>query len=386
MKIDMSSMVMAARHTAQQKWSFNESVRASISTRRQAVPASTTQAATAQAAAPITSDAALTAPKASPPQSAEATAIQKGVDAANQDPILQVIRAMIAILTGEDVKVFDASALSSEAPLTTAAPTEATEQSTAANSGNSQAAPQSTAANNTGNTGNSQTAQQSAVAGSLEYTRTESYTETEQTRFAASGVVRTTDGKEINFSFAIDMTRRYHEETSTSVRVGNTRKTQDPLVINFGGTATQLTSQRFKFDLNADGKSENINFATQGSGFLAFDRNGDGKINDGSELFGTQSGNGFADLALLDADHNGWIDENDPAYLQLRVWSKDASGNDQLSTLKQTDVGALSVAQVATPFSIKNERNELQGQIQGSGVFLSESGKVGTLQQVDLTI
>lgn len=47
-----------------------------------------------------------------------------------------------------------------------------------------------------------------------------------------------------------------------------------------------MTSQRFKFDLNADGQNEDINFATNGSGYLALDRNGDGRINNGSELFG----------------------------------------------------------------------------------------------------
>ncbi len=37
----------------------------------------------------------------------------------------------------------------------------------------------------------------------------------------------------------------------------------------------------------------NIAFATGNSGFLAFDKNADGMINDGSELFGPESGNGF---------------------------------------------------------------------------------------------
>ena len=55
--------------------------------------------------------------------------------------------------------------------------------------------------------------------------------------------------------------------------------------------------------------------------FLALDLNGDGRINNGSELFGALSGNGFADLAQYDSDANGWIDENDEIFQRLKVWS-----------------------------------------------------------------
>ncbi len=88
----------------------------------------------------------------------------------------------------------------------------------------------------------------------------------------------------------------------------------------------------------------------------------------------------------LDSDNNGWIDENDAAFSELRVWTKDSSGKDQLSTLKQSKVGALNVASIATPFDIKDSSNALQGQIRASGIFLQEDGKAGTLQQIDLTV
>lgn len=57
----------------------------------------------------------------------------------------------------------------------------------------------------------------------------------------------------------------------------------------------------------------------RGSGFLALDRNQNGVVDDGSELFGTQSGDGFAHLALYDQDSNGWIDANDPVFDKLRI-------------------------------------------------------------------
>ena len=182
------------------------------------------------------------------------------------------------------------------------------------------------------------------------------------------------------------MARSYQEESDVGINRGDARQKKDPLVLNFGGNSAQLTNQRFKFDLNSDGQTENINFVAGGSGFLAFDRNGDGKINNGTELFGAGSGNGFAELAKLDSDHNGWIDENDAAYDQLSVWIKDSAGKDQLATLHQANVGALSLRNVETPFDLKDRSNALLGQIRSSGIFLQEDGKAGTMQQVDLTV
>jgi len=291
----------------------------------------------------------------------QAKAIADSIDAIENSPMLRLIRAMVAMMTGKEVNVFDARTMQLDSSAPATPPPAQPPQAQAL------AVPQP------------------AGAG-VEYTHHESYSESEQTSFAATGVVRTSDGQEINFSLSLSMARSYHEESTTSITIGNTRKTQDPLVLNFDGVAAQLTSQRFKFDLNSDGHSENINFVAGGSGFLALDRNGDGQINNGAELFGATSGNGFAELAALDDDHNGWIDENDAEYAQLRVWTKDASGHDQLSTLKQANVGALSLASVATPFDLKDSTNALQGQIRASGIFLQEDGQAGTLQQIDLAV
>ena len=205
--------------------------------------------------------------------------------------------------------------------------------------------------------------------------------------FSAAGVIRTADGQEIRFDLSLSLQRTFSFDSETSLKLGDAaRQKKDPLILNFAGPAAQLTSQRFTFDLNADGKSEQIHFATGGSGFLALDRNGNGKIDNGSELFGAHSGNGFADLAGLDSDGNGWIDENDPAYAQLRVLNKSADGQDRLSTLAAAGVGAIALNHVGTPFDLYAAQHDLQGQIRSSGVFLREDGTAGTVQQVDLTV
>jgi len=219
----------------------------------------------------------------------------------------------------------------------------------------------------------------------VEYDRHETVHESEQTSFAAQGVIKTSDGKEIQFSLSAEMTREFSQETNVSIRKGDGVK-KDPLVINFNGTAAQLTDTKFSFDLNSDGTAEKMPFVGAGSGFLALDKNGNGVIDNGSELFGTQSGNGFADLTAYDSDGNHWIDENDAVYSKLKIWSKDAAGKDTLSTLAQRNVGALYLGNVATPFDLKNSASDLQGQVRSSGIYLHENGSAGTLQQVDLVV
>ncbi len=218
----------------------------------------------------------------------------------------------------------------------------------------------------------------------LVYDYYESHYESETTSFSTQGVVHTADGREIDISVELNMSREFYSEQSLSLRAGDALK--DPLVINFSGTAAELTERSFSFDIDADGTSDQIAFVGPGSGFLALDRNGDGEINDGSELFGPESGNGFADLAEYDLDGNNWIDENDSIYDRLRIWSKDESGNDQLVALGQRGVGAIYLGHIDTPFLLKNAVNDTLGAVRDSGVFLEEDGGVGTIQQLDLVV
>jgi hypothetical protein len=133
------------------------------------------------------------------------------------------------------------------------------------------------------------------------------YRESEQTSFTAGGVIKTADGKEIEFSIDLNLSREFASDKVTILE----QKLSDPLVINFDGPAAELTGTKFSFDLDNDGTLDQISFLKSGSGFLALHQNQDGVINNGSELFGAGTGNGFADLLKYDSDQNGWIDEND---------------------------------------------------------------------------
>lgn len=224
-----------------------------------------------------------------------------------------------------------------------------------------------------------------ATAVGMRYDKTVTHSESEQLHFEAQGEVQTADGQKISFQISLDMQRSYSSSASTHFQIGQAPK--DPLVINYPGRATELTDTKFDFDLDGDGNKEKISFVKPGSGFLVFDRNNDGKANDGKELFGTKTGNGFAELAELDMDKNGWIDENDPAFSQLKLWTKDEAGKDHMQGLLAANIGAIATQSTATLFKFKDANNVEQGVMRAAGVYLQEDGKgAGTVGQVDLMV
>lgn len=213
------------------------------------------------------------------------------------------------------------------------------------------------------------------------------YEERETTKFTTQGTVKCADGREISFNLNMEMSRSFQEYYEENVSYTNISASMcDPLVINLDGNIAGLSDQTFLFDLDGDGREDKINRLKPGSGFLALDKNGDGMINDGSELFGTRSGNGFADLAAYDTDHNGFIDEGDEIWDKLKIWVTDEDGNEHLYSLAEKGVGAICLQNAATDFTVKGENNQTNGCIRRSGFFLYENGNAGTVQHVDLAL
>jgi hypothetical protein len=208
--------------------------------------------------------------------------------------------------------------------------------------------------------------------------------ESETMNFQASGVVQTADGREIDLQIDLSMSREFYESTEVHLRAGDALT--DPLVINFDGTAAELGDEKLQLDIDLDGSVDQVAWVTPGSGMLALDRDGNGTVTDGSELFGPASGNGFAELAAHDEDGNGWIDEGDSVFDRLRVWTRDTEGQEKLLALGQTGVGAIYLGHVASPFAIKDDQNQLQAQVRATGLVLFESGLAGTVQQLDLAL
>lgn len=211
------------------------------------------------------------------------------------------------------------------------------------------------------------------------------FSEKEVTSFSTVGTVKTADGRDICFNLNLEMSREFTQ----TMGMDYTRKTfcVDPLVINLEGSPASFSDQTFFFDLDGDGEKEELAQLSAGSGFLALDKNHDGVINDGSELFGTKSGDGFKDLAEYDEDGNGWIDENDSVFKDLKIWTKDEDGRERLAAIGAAGIGAIYLGKAATEFSLnKQENNETQGIVQSTGIYLMESGEAGTIQHVDLVI
>jgi len=221
-----------------------------------------------------------------------------------------------------------------------------------------------------------QPASQQPQGWGIHYTYHELNYEKETVNFSAAGNITTADGREINFATELEMSKETLEELNVEYKAGDALI--DPLALNFDGKGIGLSSEKIEFDLNSDGNSENISFLEKGSGFLVLDKNQNGMVDDGSELFGPSTNNGFLELKAYDYDQNDWIDENDAIYFQLNLWTKDENGGDQLSSLKDYDVGAIYLNSARTNFDLE------EGQLRESGIYLRKNGQVNYIQEVDL--
>ncbi len=209
--------------------------------------------------------------------------------------------------------------------------------------------------------------------------------ESEEVSFRAAGCAMTEDGRSIEFDLSLVMSSMFVQATRMSIpSIGSAL--MDPLVVNVGRAVTEVADQTFRFDLDADGEEEDVTALKKGCGFLALDKNGDGVINDGSELFGTKSGDGFGDLREYDLDGNGWIDENDEVFSRLRVWYKNGDGEEELVDLKEADIGAIFLGEQQTDMTMRGSDMSVGGMMRSTGFFLRESGGMGTIQHVDLAV
>ncbi|MBP8968784.1 MAG: hypothetical protein KBG42_05810 [Lachnospiraceae bacterium] len=208
------------------------------------------------------------------------------------------------------------------------------------------------------------------------------FKETEDTGFSSKGKAVTADGRAIDFDINVHMSREFEKYSEERMQFDKINRV-DPLVINLKPGVTEVSDQEFYFDLDSDGKEDKIKSLAPGNGFLALDINSDGIVNDGSELFGTKSGNGFEELSRFDSDGDGWIDEDDDIFDKLRVWVRE-DGNDKLLSFKEAGIGAINLMNASTEYSLKDMTNKTNAIIRATGMFLYEDGRAGTLQQVDM--
>lgn len=159
----------------------------------------------------------------------------------------------------------------------------------------------------------------------------------------------------------------------------------DPLIIDLGGDGVELSDDTFSFDLDADGESDQISRPKGNSGFLALDKNGDGIINDGTELFGTQNGDGFKDLARYDSNGDGKIDKDDPIYDKLRIWKPGANGDQgELIGLGEVGIGAIYLDAKNNEQLMQSASGETLGVQRKSAAYQRTDGSEGQVYHIDL--
>ena len=148
----------------------------------------------------------------------------------------------------------------------------------------------------------------------------------------------------------------------------------DPLVFDLDGdgiTTISIDESNTFFDLDNSGFAEKTSWVGAKEGLLAYDKNGDGIINGGNELFGdrtlmkdgkTLASSGFAALAEYDDNKDGKIDSNDAIYTLLRIWQdSDGDGITSVGELKQlVELGIVSIGLSYSNTGVTDSANNIQ--------------------------
>ncbi|EDP74424.1 hypothetical protein [Hydrogenivirga sp. 128-5-R1-1] len=196
----------------------------------------------------------------------------------------------------------------------------------------------------------------------------------ESVNFKANGKIITKDGRQIQFDITFSLNKEILDYTHLNIKAGS-KALIDPLVINLNGNLENpLSDTKFSFDLDVDGNKENIPLLSAGYGFLVFDKNGNNIVDNGSELFGTKTGNGFGELKGYDDNKDGWITEDDKIFDKLKVWLKTPS-KDSLISLKDLNIGAIYLNNVDTPLTLQ------EGFLKNSSIYIKENGKAGIISK-----
>ncbi|WP_296645073.1 hypothetical protein [Roseinatronobacter sp.] len=155
-----------------------------------------------------------------------------------------------------------------------------------------------------------------------------------------------------------------------------------PLVLALDGDGIELTSVNGAtafFDVGVDGFAEATGWVAADDGLLVLDVDGNGRIDNGSELFGDQTGHAHGFLALAQHDDNGdgVIDASDTVFGQLRIWQDlNQEGISQASEMRSlADVGISSISVQSTTTSYWVAGNETRY----DSIFTWDDGRVGVV-------
>lgn len=172
-----------------------------------------------------------------------------------------------------------------------------------------------------------------------------------------------------------------HSITASSWLTGS-----DPIILDLDKNDFAFSSidNGVTFDINADGHKDQIAW-TSDDGILAYDVDGNGLIDNGSEIFtpdfnGGKFASGVAALASLDGNGDGKVDAGDDAFKDLKIWidanNNGVSDEGELSSLSDHGVASISLTTDQTG-------GEEDGQaIFAEGEFTFEDGSTGNFVEV----
>lgn len=133
-----------------------------------------------------------------------------------------------------------------------------------------------------------------------------------------------------------------------------------PVIVDLDGDGVETTSRSGStfFDHNADGFAERTGWVGADDGLLARDRDGNGRIDTGRELFGNhtlrpsglEAANGYQALADLDTNGDGKVDANDPGFSGLLIW-RDQNGDGVSTSAELRTLASVSIRSLATSFT-----------------------------------
>lgn len=164
-----------------------------------------------------------------------------------------------------------------------------------------------------------------------------------------------TETTNVNLHFSIDavtgdldLSLSFSQSTSLSFAstVTTAPEQVDPLIINLSNQDFQFDLAReVSLDLDANGTIDSFYSPGEDNFFLALDKNSNGFIDDGRELFGDADGfkDGFTALAQYDFNLDKVINSQDPVFNQLLLMSYDKYGEQKTKTIKDSNITSISL-------------------------------------------
>ena len=126
------------------------------------------------------------------------------------------------------------------------------------------------------------------------------------------------------------------------------RREADPLVFDLNGDGIDTTGieNGVSFDINGDGKLDQTSFVSKDDFVLALDKNNNGVIDSGKELFGDANGHadGIEELKDYDSNHDGVINKEDESFHDLRLFNKTHGA----ISLDQAGISEISLDRIET--------------------------------------